>query len=58
MTVVEAGRALDLSRNAAYGAARRGDIPTIRIGKRLLVPRAALERMLVSAETKVASGAR
>jgi excisionase family DNA binding protein len=58
MTVIEAGRALDLSRNAAYEAARRGDIPTIRIGKRLLVPRAALERMLVSAETKVASGAR
>jgi excisionase family DNA binding protein len=46
MTVVEAGKALDLSRNAAYEAVRRGDIPHIKIGRRLLVPRAALERLL------------
>jgi excisionase family DNA binding protein len=44
--VPEAGRILGLSRNAAYDAAARGDIPTIRIGKRLLVPKAALDRML------------
>lgn len=44
--VPEAGRILGLSRNAAYDAAARGEIPTIRIGKRLLVPKAALERLL------------
>lgn len=42
----EAGQALGLSRSATYDAANRGDIPTIRIGRRILVPTAALRRML------------
>lgn len=42
----DAGRILGLSRQSAYDAATRGDIPTIRIGRRLLVPTAALRRML------------
>jgi excisionase family DNA binding protein len=46
VTVTEAARALGVSRNHAYEAAKRGEIPTIRIGKRILVPVAALERML------------
>ncbi len=41
----DAGRRLGISRNSAYKAAGRGDIPTIRIGRRLLVPRAAFERL-------------
>jgi excisionase family DNA binding protein len=45
-SVPEAGEALGVSRKAAYEAAKRGEIPTIKIGKRLLVPVAALERML------------
>jgi excisionase family DNA binding protein len=45
-TVPEAGRLLGLSRNAAYEAAKRGDIPTLRIGRLLLVPKIALHRML------------
>jgi excisionase family DNA binding protein len=45
-TVDEAGRLLGVGRNQAYEAAKRGEIPTIKIGKRLLVPRAALDRML------------
>ncbi len=44
--VQEAAKILGIGRNAAYEAARRGDIPTIRIGGRILVPKAALERML------------
>jgi excisionase family DNA binding protein len=44
--VDEAGRLLGLGRGAAYEAARRGDIPTIRIGRRVLVPRAALDRLI------------
>ena len=35
-----------IGRNQAYEAARRGEIPTIRIGKRILVPVAALDRLL------------
>jgi excisionase family DNA binding protein len=49
LTIPEAAKALGIGRNAGYEAARRGEIPTIRIGKRLLVPRAALERMLQGA---------
>lgn len=41
-----AARAFNLGRSAAYNAAERGDIPTIRIGRRLVVPTAALRRML------------
>lgn len=44
--VEEAGRLLGIGRNAAYEAVKRGDIPSIRIGKRLLVPKAILDRML------------
>jgi hypothetical protein len=47
LTVPEAGRLyFDLGRNASYEAARRGDIPTIKIGRLLRVPVVALERML------------
>lgn len=42
----ETGRILGLSRPSTYAAAKRGDIPTIKIGARILVPRAALERLL------------
>lgn len=46
MTVPEAGAKLGLSRTASYLAAERGDIPTIRIGHLLKVPKAAFERVL------------
>jgi excisionase family DNA binding protein len=46
ISVEEAGRILGVSRGAAYAYARDGSIRTIRLGKRLLVPRAALEKML------------
>lgn len=35
-----------MGRDASYEAARRGDIPTIRMGKLLKVPTAALRRLL------------
>lgn len=37
---------LGVARSSAYQAAHRGEIPTIRIGRRLLVPTAELRRML------------
>jgi len=47
ISVPETGRRyFNLARNAAYEAARRGDLPVIRIGGRLRVPVVALERML------------
>ncbi len=51
MTVPEAGAQLGLGRNASYAAAKRGDIPTIRIGKLLRVPIRALEQKLDAART-------
>ncbi len=45
MSVPEAGKVYyDLSKNASYEAARRGDIPTIRVGRLLRVPVAVMER--------------
>jgi excisionase family DNA binding protein len=49
LTVEETAEYLGLCRNGAYDAVQRGDIPHIRIGRRILVPRAALERMLAEA---------
>jgi hypothetical protein len=47
LSVPEAGkRYFDLSRNGSYEAAKRGEIPTIKIGKLLRVPVRALEEML------------
>lgn len=51
LTVSEAGRALGISRGAAYEAARRGELPVLRLGKRIVVPRAALERLLAQPPT-------
>lgn len=50
MSVPEAGEQyFGISRTSSYEAARRGDIPTIRIGKLLRVPVAAMERKLEEA---------
>ena len=47
LSVPEAGRRyFGLSRNAAYAAADRGEIPTIKIGRLLRVPVRAMEQML------------
>lgn len=44
--VPEAGALIGLGRNASYDAAKRGDIPTIRVGKLLKVPKAAFHAMI------------
>jgi hypothetical protein len=50
LDVPTAGRRyFELGRAAAYLAAARGQIPTIRIGRKLRVPVVALERMLEEA---------
>jgi hypothetical protein len=45
-SVPVAGRRAGLGRNAAYAAARRGEIPVIRFGSKLRVPAAKWDRML------------
>lgn len=51
VTVAEAGRLLGISRGLAYEMARIGKLPTIRFGRRLLVPRQALYRLLEEFDT-------
>ena len=46
LSVEEAVEILGISRGSAYQAVRMGEIPCIKIGKRILVPRVALEKML------------
>ena len=45
-SVEEAATLLGISRSLAYEAARSGDLPTIRIGRRILVPATALQRLI------------
>jgi excisionase family DNA binding protein len=46
MQVDAVAKALGLSRAAAYNAVQTGEIPSIRIGRRIVVPTAAVRRML------------
>jgi excisionase family DNA binding protein len=57
ISVVEAGKRLGIGRSAAYQAAAKGELPTIRIGGLLRVPLAALERKLEAAAEMSDDGA-
>jgi excisionase family DNA binding protein len=46
ITIAEAAAILRISRGSAYEAAERREIPTIKIGRRMLVPSDAFERLL------------
>jgi len=46
LTVPEAARLVRVSARSYYQAAARGEVPAVRIGRRIVVPGAALERLL------------
>ena len=46
ITVERAGQLLGISRGLAYDLVRRGDIPAIRLGRRLVVPAHAVDQIL------------
>ncbi len=46
MTVDEAAKQLGIGRNQAYEAAKNGQIPCMRIGRRFLILRQPLQRLL------------
>lgn len=54
LTIPEAAKVLGIGRSAAYEAARTGQIPTIKIGKRILVPVTALELLLAGNDREAA----
>lgn len=46
LPIVEAGGWVGLGRTASYEAAKRGELPTLRFGRRLMVPTAKLLALL------------
>ncbi len=46
LTIEEAARVLGISRKLAYRLARQGGLPAVRLGRRWVISRAALERLL------------
>jgi excisionase family DNA binding protein len=46
LSVEEAAKLLGIGRNLCYDRVKTGEIPVIKIGRRLLVPRRALEKLL------------
>ena len=46
LTVEEARLLIRLSRNSMYAAIAREEIPHLKIGRRILIPRKALERLM------------
>ena len=53
LTVEEAARLLGISRAFAYELIARDELPSLRFGRRVVVPRKALERLLESDSTAV-----
>jgi excisionase family DNA binding protein len=56
LTVEEAARVIGCSRGLAYAAARRGELPTVRLGRKLLVPKHALYAWLGITDFSLANG--
>ncbi len=48
LTIEETAKRLGIGLNSAYAGVKAGTIPSLRIGKRILVPRAALETLLAT----------
>jgi|NGEPerStandDraft_6_1074524.scaffolds.fasta_scaffold91851_2 excisionase family DNA binding protein len=46
LTVDEAAYLLDISRGLAYELVARGELPAIRLGRRIVIPRVAMEELL------------
>jgi hypothetical protein len=45
-SIPDAGAMVGLSRNGAYDAARRGEIPVLKFGRKRVVPKAVWDRKL------------
>jgi excisionase family DNA binding protein len=55
LTVEEASAVLRTGRSATYEAVRTGKIPSVRIGRKIRIPRAGLARLLGESVSKDAS---
>ena len=52
LSVNERAKILRLSRGSAYQGIMTGEIPHIKIGRRILIPRVAIQKLLESAAKK------
>jgi len=52
MTVTQAATVLGISRSSAYECVRLGAIPSIRLGRRIVIPRNAVDALLASAHAE------
>jgi excisionase family DNA binding protein len=50
LTVAEAGELLGISRAFAYELVARGELPVLRLGRRIVVPKAALLAMVAPSQ--------
>ncbi len=58
LDVFKAAQLLGISRNLAYDMVKAGNLPVVKLGKRLLVPKKALEQMLESDRASRADSSR
>jgi len=54
MTVTQTATMLGISRSSAYECVRLGSIPSIRLGRRIVVPTHAIDALLASVTPKSA----
>jgi excisionase family DNA binding protein len=52
-TVREAAQVLGIGRDATYAAVQAGTIPSIRVGRRIVIPREAIGHILAQGRTLV-----
>lgn len=55
LSVSEAARVLGISRAHAYDCVRSGELPSITLGRRIVIPRAAVDRLLDESDDAVSS---
>jgi excisionase family DNA binding protein len=55
LTVGEASQVLGVSRSSAYELVRRGELPSMRLGRRIVIPVRALDALLDRVTAEVAS---
>jgi len=48
ITIKEMSAILGIGRNTAYEAVKKGEIPSVKVGRRILVPSKALDKWLES----------
>ncbi len=56
ISIPEAGQLLGISRSNAYARAKSGELPTVKLGARILVPVARLEKLLAGESMAIPSG--